>query len=108
MPQVIVTSPAGEKQIVNAPLGQSLMMSLRDHGNGTVDENFGHCNGCCTCYTCHVWVDQEFLPGLPAMSAQEDDLLSLATERRPNSRLACQIPLTDALDGLRLTLPPLD
>ena len=108
MPNLIVTRQTGEQQIIAAPAGKSLMVALRDHGAGAVDEDFGLCGGCCTCYTCHVWIDEARLPGRPPISAQEDDLLALATHQRANSRLACQIPLTETLDGLRLTLPPID
>lgn len=109
MPKLLVTRADGTAIEVDAEPGKSLMVALRDDGGpGVVDEQFGLCGGCCTCYTCHVRVDPEFLAALPAMSAQEDDLLTLAHYREANSRLSCQIPLTDALDGLRLTLPPVD
>jgi len=103
--KLIVTHATGEQQSIAAPDGLSLMLALRDHGSGAVDEQFGLCGGCCTCYTCHVWVDEAFLGRLAPPSLQESDLLDLAENRRPNSRLSCQIPLTDAIDGIAVTLP---
>lgn len=105
MSNLIVTRQTGEQMTIAAPEGQSLMVALRDHGNGVVDEQFGLCGGCCTCYTCHVWVDEAFLDRLAPPTLQENDLLGLAENRRANSRLSCQIPLTDAIDGIRVTLP---
>lgn len=48
MPRVIVTREAGEELTIDAPAGESLMVALRDHGNGVVDEGFGQCGGCCS------------------------------------------------------------
>lgn len=108
MPKVIVISQAGEEVTVEAPSGESLMVALRDHGHGVVEEGFGLCGGCCSCYTCHLWIDDPSFTSLSAPSTQEDDLLALASHRRPNSRLGCQIALSAALDGLRVTVPPAD
>jgi 2Fe-2S ferredoxin len=81
------------------------MEVLRD---GHCEEMLALCGGCCTCSTCHVWVEGGFFEALPAMSEQEADLLALAGHRRDNSRLSCQIRLSDALDGIRVTMPPQD
>ena len=105
MPDLIVTRQTGERLTIAVPEELSLMVALRDHGSGAVDEGFGLCGGCCTCYTCHVWVDETFLDRLAPPSLQERDLLDLAENRRANSRLSCQIPLTGAIDGIRVTLP---
>ena len=64
------------------------------------------CGGSCSCATCHVYVDEAFLDRLPAADPVEDELLEgVAAERRPNSRLSCQITVTPALDGLVVHIP---
>jgi 2Fe-2S ferredoxin len=64
------------------------------------------CGGNCECATCHVYVDPEWLDKLPAPAANElETMESVAAERRPNSRLSCQIKLTDAMDGILVTIP---
>ena len=64
------------------------------------------CGGACACATCHVYVDDGWIARLPASGDDEEALLDgVAAERRPSSRLSCQIKLTAALDGLVLRLP---
>ncbi|MEO7634684.1 MAG: 2Fe-2S iron-sulfur cluster-binding protein [Sphingomicrobium sp.] len=105
MPTVTVTTRAGEERIVEATSGRSLMENLRDGG---IDDILALCGGNCSCATCHVHVAAEWLDKLPAMSADEDDLLDSSDYRQPNSRLSCQIAVTDALDQLRVAVAPED
>jgi 2Fe-2S ferredoxin len=101
MPKLIVTTRSGETREVEAQAGLSVMEAIRDNG---FDELLALCGGCCSCATCHVHVDDEFLPLLPAMTADEDDLLDSSDDRNASSRLSCQIPFTEALDGLRVRI----
>lgn len=101
MPTVYVTTREGEQRVVQATSGRSLMENLREGG---IDEILALCGGNCSCATCHVHVAEEWLERLPAMSADEDDLLDSSDDRRSDSRLSCQIPVTDALDGLAVTV----
>jgi 2Fe-2S ferredoxin len=64
------------------------------------------CGGAAACATCHVYVDEPWLDRLAAPSDDEDDLLYTAPDRRSNSRLSCQILMSEALDGLTLTIAP--
>jgi 2Fe-2S ferredoxin len=74
-------------------------------GNG-IDEIVAECGGNAMCATCHVYVDEGWIPRLVSMSEEEDELLSgVAAERLPNSRLSCQIKVTPELDGLIVRLP---
>jgi len=73
-----------------------------------VDELLALCGGCCACATCHVYVDEAFVARVPPMSEDEDDLLESSTHRERTSRLSCQIPFTDELDGLRVQIAPED
>lgn len=62
----------------------------------------------CSCATCHVCIDPTFFDKLKPMGGMEDDLLETSELRKDNSRLSCQIPFEDALDGLKVTLVPED
>lgn len=105
MPRLIVVNRAGEETTVEAADGLTVMEAIRDNG---FDELLALCGGCCSCATCHVHVDPAFLDQLSPMSEDEDDLLESSDHRVANSRLGCQVPLTPALDGLRVTIAPED
>jgi 2Fe-2S ferredoxin len=105
MAEIIVTNRAGAQTSYDAKTGDSLMSVLRDHG---VDELLALCGGCCSCATCHVYVDPEFAGKLPAPTSDEDELLDSSEYRNATSRLSCQINVTDALSGLRVTIAPED
>ena len=101
MPRLIVTTRSGETREVEAAAGLTVMEAIRDNG---FDELLALCGGCCSCATCHVHVDPEFAALLPRLTADEDDLLDSSDDRDENSRLSCQIPFTDELDGLRVRI----
>ena len=101
MPKLIVTTRSGETREVEAASGLTVMEAIRDNG---FDELLALCGGCCSCATCHVHVDPAFADRLPAMSADEDDLLDSSDDRDATSRLSCQIPFTDDLDGLSVRI----
>ena len=105
MPKLIVVTREGQESTVEGEAGLSVMEVIRDHG---FDELLALCGGCCSCATCHVHVDEDFLGKLPAMSEDENDLLDSSDHRTAASRLSCQIPFSDALDGLRVTIAPED
>jgi 2Fe-2S ferredoxin len=103
MAKVVFVSPAGERVDFDAPPGTSAMMTAVTNG---VDEILAECGGSLACGTCHVYVEPTQMPLLAPASAAEDDMLAaIASERRFNSRLSCQIVISDALDGLVLYLP---
>ncbi|MEA1648478.1 2Fe-2S iron-sulfur cluster-binding protein [Nitrospirillum sp. BR 11164] len=100
MPIITVVSRDGTGRAIEMDAGMTLMEGLRDHG---FDELLAMCGGCCSCATCHVYVE----PPSPA-TGEEDDLLALSAHRRDTSRLSCQITLTPDHDGLRVEIPPED
>ena len=63
------------------------------------------CGGACACATCHVYVDAEWLPKTGSVDPMEESMLDFAQERQENSRLSCQIKISDDLDGLKVTMP---
>jgi 2Fe-2S ferredoxin len=102
MPLLRVIGRDGVEQQVNAPSGTSLMEPLRDLDDGVT----AICGGMCSCATCQVYVDEAWVPRLPPAMSDETDMLRDLTSYRANSRLSCQIQLSDALDGLRVTIAP--
>lgn len=105
MPTITVIARNGEARDVQAENGLSLMEVIRDNG---FDELMALCGGCCSCATCHVFIDASFTDKVPTMSEDENDLLDSTDSRNDQSRLSCQIPVSDALDGLTVTIAPED
>jgi ferredoxin, 2Fe-2S len=101
MAELIVVTREGEEKTVTGSAGLSVMEVIRDAG---IDELLAICGGCLSCATCHVHVDPEFADKLPPMGEDEDDLLGSTADRTATSRLSCQLPFGDALDGLRVTI----
>ncbi|MDB5722610.1 MAG: 2Fe-2S iron-sulfur cluster binding protein [Alphaproteobacteria bacterium] len=105
MAQLTIVSRDGTEKTVEGRNGWSVMENIRDSG---FDELLALCGGCCSCATCHVQVDENWLAALPPVSPDEDDLLDSSSHRQANSRLSCQIEFGEALDGLRVTIAPED
>ncbi|MBN2973368.1 2Fe-2S iron-sulfur cluster binding domain-containing protein [Roseomonas aeriglobus] len=103
MPCIIVTTRDGEDCRIDGRTGWSVMEAIRDAG---IDELLAMCGGCCSCATCHVYIDPDFADRIPPISDDEDNLLDSAAARNGRSRLACQIRLSEALDGLRVEVAP--
>ena len=101
MANLIVVQRDGSEMTLAGQNGLSVMEIIRDGG---VDELLALCGGCCSCATCHVYVDPAFADKIAAMSEDENDLLESSDHRNETSRLSCQIPFSDALDGLRVTI----
>jgi 2Fe-2S ferredoxin len=99
MPKINITTPDGEQVSVEAAAGQTLMEILRDHGDVEAA-----CGGQCACATCHVHIDAAWMSLVGAPGEAESGLLEFSMEKKPNSRLSCQIRLSDAMDGLTLTI----
>jgi ferredoxin, 2Fe-2S len=103
MPIITFIHPDGRSQTISAEAGASAMVTALTNG---VDGILAECGGNAVCATCHVYVEDAWLGRLAPVGDDEDALLDgTATERRPNSRLSCQIRLTQQLDGLVLHLP---
>jgi 2Fe-2S ferredoxin len=105
MGSITVVQRDGTEQPIDGQEGHSVMENIRDHG---IDELLAMCGGCCSCATCHVYVEPEFLARLPQMSDDENYLLDSSEHRKENSRLSCQIKFGPDLDGLKVTIAPED
>jgi len=103
MPKVTYIAYTGESQTIDVPAGYSVMEgAVRNGIEGIVAE----CGGACMCATCHVYVDEAFLDRLPPIGEEQEEMLNAtAAERKPNSRLSCQIPAIPELDGLIVRMP---
>ena len=97
MPQIVYLTRDGERHAHDVDVGSTVMEGAIDNG---VDGIVAECGGACACATCHAYIDDAWLQRLPAMQEMEDAMLDAAAERRPNSRLTCQIDVTPELDGL--------
>ncbi|MCV0394908.1 MAG: 2Fe-2S iron-sulfur cluster binding domain-containing protein [Rhizobiaceae bacterium] len=98
MPKVTFINPDESRVELDVPVGQSLMRAATAAG---IDGIVGDCGGGLTCATCHVLVQEEFLPDTPPVTPNEDQMLDFtAMGRHPTSRLSCQLVMTEALDGL--------
>jgi 2Fe-2S ferredoxin len=92
----------GTVRSVDAETGSTVMeAAIKNAIPGIVAE----CGGACACATCHVYVDEDFMPLVGEPQPMEEDMLDFAYDVRANSRLSCQIRLRDELDGLTVTTP---
>ena len=105
MMRIEVTLRDGTVKSAQAQDGHSVMEAIRDSG---IDELLALCGGCCSCATCHVYVDAEHAGRLPPMSMDEDDLLDSSDHRTERSRLSCQLKCAPELAGLRVQIAPED
>ena len=105
MPQITIVTRDGAEHRVEGETGLSIMEVIRENG---FDELLALCGGCCSCATCHVQVDEQWIAALPPLSADEDDLLDSSDHRGANSRLSCQLTFGPELDGLRVRIAPED
>lgn len=103
MASINYVDPAGDTTTLDLPEGHSLMQGAVQNG---LDGIIGECGGSLVCATCHCYVDPSRLGELDPPSDEELELLEdVAAERRPNSRLSCQIKVTASLDGLTIVIP---
>ena len=103
MPNVTYISYKGETHTVNVPVGTSVMEGAVKNG---IDGIVAECGGACMCATCHVYVDPAFLEKLPPIGEEQEEMLGVtAAERKPNSRLSCQIEMKPEYEGLIVRMP---
>lgn len=102
MPQITYVDAGGQERTVEVRAGTTVMDgAIRNNIPGIVAE----CGGACSCATCHVYVDEQWSAATGIASSTERSMLDFANEPRPNSRLSCQITVTEQLHGLRVVTP---
>lgn len=103
MVAIVYVHPDGREQVLDVKPGENLMQAAVDED---IREIIGECGGYAMCATCHVFVDEADLARVPPVLKLEDEMLAgIGTERKPNSRLCCQIVAAAGLEGLRVYLP---
>ena len=102
MAKIIYIDHAGLERPIDVKTGLTVMEGAIKHNVPGIDAD---CGGACACATCHVYVDPAWTDKVGKASAMEESMLDFAEGVEPNSRLSCQIKVTDDLDGLRVTTP---
>ena len=92
----------GTEQTVDGLPGMSVMETAVKNMVAGIDAD---CGGACACATCHVYIEPDWVEKVGARNPMEEDMLDFAFDVRDNSRLSCQIKVSDALDGLRVKVP---
>lgn len=99
--KIIFKHEDGQEHEVEANIGDSLLEVARMHDISIE----GSCGGVCACATCHVWIDDPWFASLPSASDAEENMLDNAQQPAPNSRLCCQVIVTEEMNGMILTVP---
>ena len=102
MPKLIITDRSGKKSEIEYDSNFTLMETLRDNGYDIE----ASCGGWCACATCHVYIDEKWTNKLKNMDDDEESMLDQAFDVKNNSRLSCQIDLSEELDGLEIEIAP--
>jgi 2Fe-2S ferredoxin len=105
MPTLEITDLAGNVTSLEAKSGETLMEALRDNG---YDDILAICGGVCSCSSCHCYIEGDWKEKLHAPSEDEMQLVSSTEHFKDNSRLSCQITLTDDMDGMKVTIAQQD
>ncbi|SEQ35214.1 ferredoxin, 2Fe-2S [Faunimonas pinastri] len=102
MAKITFIAPDDTRYDVEAETGSTVMEAAVRNGVPGIE---AECGGACACATCHVYVDPEWQEVTGEPEAMEEDMLDFAYDVRPNSRLSCQIRISEALNGLVVNLP---
>jgi 2Fe-2S ferredoxin len=102
MPRITFIEFDGTDHTIEAETGKSLMLNAVDHGVPGIDAD---CGGACACGTCHVFVEAAWFPAPGGSNPLEQAMLDMRPDREQQSRLSCQIEVTDAMDGMVVRMP---
>jgi 2Fe-2S ferredoxin len=102
MAKIKFIQPDGTEQVVEASSGMTVMEAAKKN---LIEGIEAECGGACACATCHVYVDEAWRDKTGGPSDMEEDMLDFAFDVRPESRLSCQVKVSDALNGLVVRVP---
>lgn len=102
MPKIVFIDHEGEQRSVDANVGDSVMDAATSNDVPGIDAD---CGGACACATCHVYVDEQWVNLVGAVKELESEMLEVAEGVEANSRLACQLSITEEMDGLVVITP---
>jgi ferredoxin, 2Fe-2S len=102
MPKITFIDTAGTARTVEGEVGATVMETAIKNGVPGIE---AECGGACACSTCHVYIEEPWLAKVGEPSPMEEDMLDFAYDVQPNSRLSCQIKVTEDIDGLTVRTP---
>ena len=102
MPKITYKDNQGNSKTIKVEKGLSVMEGAIQNDVPGIDAD---CGGSMACATCHVYVEEKWLDKLPKIEDAEVDMIDMANEPKKNSRLSCQLIVTDELEGLTVTTP---
>lgn len=102
MPKITYVDFQGTERVVEASVGDTVMETANSNDVPGIDAD---CGGACACATCHVYIDPQWFDKVGKPQEIEAEMLEVAEEVKPNSRLSCQIIVTEEMDGLVLQTP---
>ena len=102
MTKITIVAYDGTRFDIDAEDGSTVMENAIKNAVPGIE---AECGGACACSTCHVYVDEQWAEKVGQPEPMEEDMLDFAYDVRPNSRLSCQIKVTDELDGLVVSVP---
>jgi 2Fe-2S ferredoxin len=102
MPKITYIDVDGTSRTIDGEIGSTVMETAIKQGVPGIE---AECGGACACATCHVYVDEAWLPIVGQASPMEEDMLDFGYDVRSNSRLSCQIKVTPEIDGLIVRTP---
>ena len=102
MPKITYVEHNGKTHVQEVPNGLTVMEGAVQNNIPGIDAD---CGGSCACATCHVYIDEKWFSKLPNKESAEEDMLDMAFEPKNNSRLSCQLIVSDELDGLEVNIP---
>ena len=102
MPKIIFKDHSGNSKEIEIEKGLTVMEGAIQNDIPGIDAD---CGGAMACATCHVYVEEKWFDKLPKVEDAEVDMIDMAYEPKKNSRLSCQLIVTDELDGLIVTTP---
>ncbi len=102
MPRITLIEFGGAQHTIDAAAGMSLMQNAVDNGVAGIDAD---CGGACACGTCHCFIDPQWREVSGVADAMEEAMLGMRPDRADDSRLSCQIEVSDAMDGMVVRLP---
>ncbi len=102
MPKITFVQPDGTSQTVTAETGMTVMEAAKKNLIAGIE---AECGGACACATCHVYIDADWRAKAGKPSEMEEDMLDFAFDVREESRLSCQIKITEVIDGMIIKVP---
>ena len=102
MPKITYIEHNGKSHTLEVANGLTVMEGAIQNNISGIDAD---CGGSCACATCHVYVDEKWINKLPNKESAEVDMLDMAFEPKPQSRLSCQLTVSNELDGMVVKMP---